>query len=292
MRNLQIIGRKLSYRGCVVALGLIFILSGCGREDTVPEPVPAQNIPTANITRNLPEAIAAVAQEQASPAAAPLTEPPPEATAAVAQEQASPAAALLAAAADQDSALIMGPPGKTAFNPELPLTRIEMFGIFVSLLERQGVPLPAIDLPQFSDIDLTRAVEMAKATQYGLLRGYPDGSTRLEQPTRKAEVACVFARYITLSGENSLLGDTQDFGDVPDTHWAHQAIAQTGMYFAEQTGENAGQFQPQGLLSRRDTARLLAQFRYVQAQRQELPPLENPLSAVSALESSAVASAP
>ncbi|MDR1453593.1 MAG: S-layer homology domain-containing protein [Candidatus Margulisbacteria bacterium] len=158
------------------------------------------------------------------------------------------------------------------FNPELPLTRKEMFRMLTRLLEEQGLPLPERTIPQFSDVAGEQLAEAEKAARYGLLRGYPDGTARLNQPIRKAEAACVFARYSAALGEDlaGVFLSAPVFADVPDTHWAYQEIAQTRAFFAL-AAENY--FQPQTELSRLDTARVLAKFKYVQGRRESLPPL-------------------
>jgi hypothetical protein len=160
------------------------------------------------------------------------------------------------------------------FNPELPLTRKEMFKMVVRMLEEQGLSLPEISIPHFSDLSAEQLTLADKAASYGLLRGFPDGTARLDQPVRKAEAACIFARYNAAVGDNlsSALLSTQAFVDVPRAHWAYQEIAQTREFF---TAAAENYFQPQAALSRLDTAKMLAKFKYVQDQRENLPPLSD-----------------
>ncbi|MDR1113929.1 MAG: hypothetical protein LBL50_02440, partial [Candidatus Margulisbacteria bacterium] len=162
----------------------------------------------------------------------------------------------------------------TVFNPELPLTRKEMFKMVVRMLEEQGLSLPEKSIPQFSDLSAEQLTLVDKAARYGLLRGFPDGTARLDQPVRKAEAACIFARYNAAVGENlgGVLLSAQAFVDVPRTHWAYQEIAQTREFF---TAAAENYFQPQAELSRLDTAKMLAKFKYVQDQRENLPPLSD-----------------
>jgi hypothetical protein len=178
------------------------------------------------------------------------------------------------------------------FDPELPLTRKEMFRMIVHLLEEQGLPLPEKSVPRFSDVSAEQLAEADKAVRYGLLRGFPDGTARLDQPVRKAEAACIFARYNTALGEslgNAFL-NIPTFVDVPRTHWAYQEITQTIAFFPP-AAENY--FQPQATLSRLDTARMLARFKYVQEQRDNLPPLtERPAPSANSAENAQISRLP
>ncbi|MDR1323620.1 MAG: hypothetical protein LBK68_04185 [Candidatus Margulisbacteria bacterium] len=181
----------------------------------------------------------------------------------------------------------------TVFNPELPLTRKEMFKMVVRMLEEQGLSLPEKSIPQFSDLSAEQLTLAEKAARYGLLLGFPDGTARLNQPVRKAEAACIFARYNAAVGENlgGALLSAQAFVDVPRTHWAYQEVAQTREFF---TAAAENYFQPQAELSRLDTAKMLAKFKYVQDQRENLPPLsDNQLApAVNAAENAQISHLP
>ncbi|GBR73101.1 hypothetical protein NO1_0542 [Candidatus Termititenax aidoneus] len=179
------------------------------------------------------------------------------------------------------------------FNPELPLTRKEMFKMVVYMLEEQGLPLPEKTVPQFSDLSAEHLTLAEKAARYGLLRGFPDGTARLDQPLRKAEAACIFARYNTAVGENlaGVFLSAQVFIDVPSAHWAYQEIAQTREFF---TSSAENYFQPQAEISRLDTAKMLAKFKYVQDRREDLPPLSigQPAPAAGAAENAQVSHLP
>jgi hypothetical protein len=180
---------------------------------------------------------------------------------------------------------------ETTFNPELPLTRKELFKMIVLLLEEQGLPLPNKSVPQFSDVSAEQLADAEKAARYGLLLGFPDGTARLNQPVRKAEAACIFARYNAVVGERlGGLLSAQAFVDVPRTHWAYQEIAQTREFF---TAAAENYFQPQAELSRLDTAKMLAKFKYVQDRRENLPPLTGrPASSANAAENAQVSYLP
>jgi hypothetical protein len=180
----------------------------------------------------------------------------------------------------------------TIFNPELPLTRKEMFRMVVHMLEEQRLPLPERSVPRFSDVNAEQLADAEKAARYGLLLGFPDGTARLDQPVRKAEAACIFARYNAAVGEN--LGgaflSAQIFVDVPPTHWAYQEIAQMKEFF---TNSAENYFRPQAELSRLDTAKVLAKFKYVQTQREDLPPLtELPMPSVNTAENAQISHLP
>jgi hypothetical protein len=174
----------------------------------------------------------------------------------------------------------------------LPLSRKEMFKMIVRLLEEQGAPLPEKTIPQFSDLDAEQAAEVEKAARYGLLLGYPDGTARLDQPIRKAEAACVFARYSAALGENGggAFLSAPVFADVPSTHWAYQEIARAQAFFAP-SAENY--FQPQTAFSRLDAAKALTKFKYVQDRRETLPPLtELPAPSANAVENAQISCLP
>jgi hypothetical protein len=212
------------------------------------------------------------------------TEYAEEADAEIETEAVETEIAAVAANAEQTNAAL--------FDPELPLTRKEMFRMIVRLLEEQGLPLPEKSVPQFSDVRAEQLAETEKAARYGLLRGFPDGTARLDQPVRKAEAACIFARYNAALGESlgSAFLNAPAFVDVPRTHWAYQEIAQTLAFFLP-AAENY--FQPQATLSRLDTARMLAKFKYVQDQRDNLPPLtERPAPSANPAENAHVSRLP
>jgi hypothetical protein len=161
------------------------------------------------------------------------------------------------------------PPGRT-YLPDRALTRRELMILLIRLLESEerypgGAPRYFPDTT-YRNKDLTD-----KATRYGLLVGYTDGLSRLDQPARRDEAACAFARYYEIAGRALLSGDV--YADVPPEHWGYKDINLTRQYYLTQ-GVDLVHYLPGDYISRLDTARIIGRIRYVQESRAGLPPIE------------------
>ena len=163
-----------------------------------------------------------------------------------------------------------------SYNPELPLTRREMFRILVTLLEKQGTVVSDGESKHFSDVDAEKDEIARKSVAYGLLKGYPDGTARLGQLVRKAEAACILARYIEASGGITLqpiLATLPLFSDVPETHWARSDIAKTQDFFSTKVVDAKNGkllYQPQAHILPQEVGRMLTGVRYARATQPEL----------------------
>jgi hypothetical protein len=87
--------------------------------------------------------------------------------------------------------------------------------------------------------------------QYGIIKGYPDGSFRPEAPITRAEFASIATRFDSL-----VTGKPNIFSDVPETHWARECIS-----FAAAKGWIGdcpdGTFKPQNYITRAEVVTLV-----------------------------------
>jgi hypothetical protein len=165
---------------------------------------------------------------------------------------------------------VQGYPPGGIYAPDQAMTRRELMIVLVRLLESaerhpEGAPLVFPDTT-------TRNKELTdKAAGYGLLVGYPDGLARLDDPARRDEAACAFARYYEIAGRNLL--NTDVYADVPLEHWGYKDINLTRQYYLTQ-GIDTLHYIPGAYLSRLDAARILGRIKYVRDSRSGLPPIE------------------
>lgn len=141
--------------------------------------------------------------------------------------------------------------------PDDTLSRAEA----VSLLARLSVDgagnrvdLTAPGTGGFSDVpgDAWYAPAVAFAQAYGITNGYLDGTFRPGAPVSRAELVKLLSAYFDLTGAGRETG----FPDVPEDHWAAQAVA----YGAAQgwvSGYLDGTFQPDRPVSRAEAVKLL-----------------------------------
>jgi N-acetylmuramoyl-L-alanine amidase len=81
--------------------------------------------------------------------------------------------------------------------------------------------------PVFADLPSTHwsYSSMSAAIDKGLIKGYPDGTVRPNQPVTRAEVAAVFSRLEGLEQAETPIDEiTASFKDVPKSYWAYPAI--------------------------------------------------------------------
>ncbi len=142
-------------------------------------------------------------------------------------------------------AYIIGYPDDT-FKPENHLTRAEMATILAGVHEASQKA--ADDTTGYSDLapDHWAKTAIAKATQGGLLKGYPDGNFQAENAITRAEVAAITSRWLGLSSNGS-----HQLSDISG-HWAEQVIEQA--YQADiLTGYPDGTFRPAQAITRAET---------------------------------------
>ena len=158
------------------------------------------------------------------------------------------------------------------FAPGRNMSRAEVTTMFARLLTEQmeaDKTYPA----SFSDVTSAHwaANYIGYMEQFGIVRGYSDGTFRPNAPITRAEFAAICCRF------EKLTSGTVTFSDVPASHWAAKSIA----YAAKRgwvTGYADGTFKPNNNITRAEvaavTCRLLernADKEYIRAHLKELP---------------------
>lgn len=158
------------------------------------------------------------------------------------------------------------------FAPGRNMSRAEVTTMFARLLTEQmeaNKSYPA----SFSDVTSAHwaANYIGYMEQFGIVRGYSDGTFRPNAPITRAEFAAICCRF------EKLTSGTVTFSDVPASHWAAKSIA----YAAKRgwvTGYADGTFKPGNNITRAEvaavTCRLLersADKEYIRAHLKELP---------------------
>lgn len=168
-------------------------------------------------------------------------------------------------------AFLKGYPGG-GFAPGKNMSRAEVTTMFARLLTEQmeaNKSYPA----SFSDVTSAHwaANYIGYMEQFGIVRGYSDGTFRPNAPITRAEFAAICCRF------EKLTDGAATFTDVPASHWAAKSIA----YAAKRgwvTGYADGTFKPGNNITRAEvaavTCRLLersADKEYIRAHLKELP---------------------
>ena len=168
-------------------------------------------------------------------------------------------------------AFLKGYPGG-GFAPGKNMSRAEVTTMFARLLTEQmeaDKTYPA----SFSDVTSTHwaANYIGYMEQFGIVRGYNDGTFRPNAPITRAEFAAICCRF------EKLTSGTVTFSDVPASHWAAKSVT----YAATRgwvTGYADGTFKPGNNITRAEvaavTCRLLernADKEYIRAHLKELP---------------------
>ncbi len=138
------------------------------------------------------------------------------------------------------------------FRPENTITRAEMATVFARLLDLDNKP--SVDSP-FSDTKGHWAEQnIAKVANYGVLKGYPDGSFKPNKEMKRAEIAALINNYWHIKG---FVPDSSKAPIIDiDNHWAKQLI--TALYnhrFTDLYIDNS--FKPDAPLKRADVAQIL-----------------------------------
>ena len=168
-------------------------------------------------------------------------------------------------------AFLKGYPGG-GFAPGKNMSRAEVTTMFARLLTEQmeaNKSYPA----SFSDVTSAHwaANYIGYMEQFGIVRGYSDGTFRPNAPITRAEFAAICCRF------EQLTDGAAAFTDVPASHWAAKSIA----YAAKRgwvTGYADGTFKPGNNITRAEvaavTCRLLersADEAYIRAHLKEMP---------------------
>ncbi|MNW60248.1 Cellulosome-anchoring protein precursor [compost metagenome] len=108
-----------------------------------------------------------------------------------------------------------------SFKPGQGITRAEMASVLQHLLKaEQAVTSEATTV--FTDVKQHWAQEaIARLDAAGVLTGYTDGTFRPEKLVSRAEAVTMINKLIGLQPAATAL---KSWSDVPDTHWAYQAI--------------------------------------------------------------------
>jgi len=141
------------------------------------------------------------------------------------------------------------------FGPTKNMTRGEVATMFARLLTEK-MEADKTYTNTFTDVpsDMWCYNYIGYMQQFGIIKGYPDGTFRPEAPISRAEFAAIACRF------EELTEGTKTFSDVPETHWAAKYIS----YAAERgwvTGYTDGTFKPDANITREEvvavTCRLL-----------------------------------
>lgn len=58
----------------------------------------------------------------------------------------------------------------------------------------------------------------------GILKGYSDGSLKLERPIRRSEIATIAVRMLNPNNDK-VKGKIKNFNDLPRNHWAYNTVS-------------------------------------------------------------------
>ena len=142
------------------------------------------------------------------------------------------------------------------FRPGDSLSRAEAVAMLARLtvdengqaLYQEGESYPV----SFSDVagDSWYASYVGFAQKYNIVGGYEDGTFRPDQPVTRAELMKILAAYFP--GETG----SASFTDVPETHWAYQAVAfGAGKGFV--AGYEDGTFRPDQPVTRAEAVKMI-----------------------------------
>jgi hypothetical protein len=149
---------------------------------------------------------------------------------------------------DKHIAYIQGYPDGS-FGPEKTITRAETAMMLYRLLKDQPTEAPI----GFTDIvgDPWYALAANALHELGIITGYQDGSFGANRAITRAEFTALIVRFVgaAQAGENT-------FPDVPQNHWAADAIA-TAADYGWVTGYDDGSFRPDAHITRAEAVKLI-----------------------------------
>lgn len=132
----------------------------------------------------------------------------------------------------------------------------------------RDITIPKEKVPLAGDLQLNRE------DHFAYVRGYADGTVRPNTPITRAQAATIFYRLLTDISREIYFRETNAFTDVPDSHWANQAIS-TLSNAGVILGFQDGTFRPDAYITRAQFAAMTSRFETVH------PGLENPFADVS-----------
>lgn len=140
------------------------------------------------------------------------------------------------------------------------MKRISSLFLALALCLGLALPASAAESEGFSDVQNHYAKAAVETwSGYGVLRGYPDGSFRPNDPVTRAEMAVVLDRVM---GYQNTAENT--FSDVPERAWYAQSILHLvaeGIF----QGRKAGQMLPKSPITRQEAFAALARAMAVEA---------------------------
>lgn len=145
-------------------------------------------------------------------------------------------------------AFMQGYPDDT-FKPDGAITRAEVSQVLSRLLDAPARKA-AVSFPDV-DPDAWYAEAVAELAGLGYLKGGADGNFRPNAPITRAEMAALLVRFAEDEAEA-----TATFSDVPETHWAYDAI-NTAAAFGWINGVGDGRFSPDRPITRAEAAKLV-----------------------------------
>ncbi len=110
------------------------------------------------------------------------------------------------------------------FRADSQMTRAEVTMMFARLLKDRPNGTPFME-NRYRDVQETNWFSYAVdyMSEQNIIKGYPDGTFRPNEPITRAEFAAISARFDKLSDEGN-----STFTDVSENHWASKVIAQAG----------------------------------------------------------------
>ncbi len=124
-------------------------------------------------------------------------------------------------------------------------------------------------------VPLAGDLQLNREDHFAYVRGYTDGTMRPNTPITRAQAATIFYRLLTDISREIYFRETNDFTDVPDSHWANKAIS-TLSNAGVINGFQDGAFRPDAYITRAQFTAMTARFETV------LPGLGNTFADVSA----------
>lgn len=135
------------------------------------------------------------------------------------------------------------------FRPDAPIKRSEASQLIAVLLAEKnaGGDFDFIDVP--ADKWYFDAVN--QLTGFNLLSGFPDGTFRPDENITRAQFVTILSRF-----PHTDIGTDKTFADVPETHWAHEAIL-TAVAQGWAGGYPDGSFRPDQTITRAEAVTML-----------------------------------
>ena len=135
------------------------------------------------------------------------------------------------------------------FRPDATITRAEACQLISTLLVEKITNEDHL----FNDVDVSAwyADAVRQMTGFGLVNGYADGTFLPDATITRAEFVTILSRF-----PHDDLGTDMAFVDVPEGHWAHDAV-QTALAQGWVSGDPGGLFRPDDSITRAEAVTIL-----------------------------------